>query len=122
MLPVTAARQSAKMRAACVLPGVADLAGGQDDDIGETPLARSGGQLRKAPDQELFVSGERPHSIIAAVAANALVEFVFWQFAHQLGKHDSAFVHMESVPPESGKTPWKGVVGKPNRKTSCQVS
>jgi hypothetical protein len=76
------------------------------------------GQLREPHDQELLVGGERAHPMIAAVAANALVEFVLGQFVHQLGKHRSAFVHIGSVPPISGKTPWKEAVSKRNRKIS----
>jgi hypothetical protein len=48
--------------------------------------------------------------MIAAVTAYALVEFVFGQFVHQLGKHGSAFVNIGSIPPLSRKTPWKEAV------------
>jgi len=76
------------------------------------------GQLREAHDPELLVGRERAYPIIAAVTADALVEFVLGQFVHQLGKHRSAFVQMGSLPPLGGQTPWKEAVGKRNRKMS----
>ena len=46
------------------------------------------------------------------VAADALVEFVFGQFVHELGKHGPAFVHAGFSPRLSGGTPCEAGVGK----------
>jgi len=62
----------------------------------DVPQALAVGQLREAHDQELFVGGKRAHPMIAAVTANALVEFVFGS-SPSVGQTQFDFVHSGSV-------------------------
>ena len=70
------------------------------------------GQLGKGQHNELFVGGQFTDAIIATIATDTLVEFVFGQAVQQLGEHGAAFVHRESGPPSGGARPCEG--GLPN--------
>ena len=70
------------------------------------------GELGKSHGQKLFVSGERAHATVAAVASDTLVQFVLGQLVHELSKHGSSFVHNGQIPLGSGERPCKRAAQK----------
>ena len=70
------------------------------------------GELGKSHGQKLFVSGERAHATVAAVASDTLVQFVLGQLVHELSKHGSSFVHNGQIPLGSGGRPCKRAAQK----------
>ena len=70
------------------------------------------GELGKSHGQKLFVSGERAHATVAAVASDTLVQFVLGQLVHELSKHGSSFVHSGQIPRGSGERPCKRAAQK----------
>lgn len=57
--------------------------------------------------QAAHVGGQRAHMLVAAVAGNTLVEFVFGQLVHQLSEHRSAVIHNRFLPRQGGQKPCK---------------
>ena len=79
---------------------------------GDVAQAFALGQLGERHAEELFVSGERAHATVAAVASDTLVQFVLGQLVHELSKHGSSFVHNGQIPLGSGRRPCKRAAQK----------
>ena len=57
------------------------------------PKAFPSGQLSETHHIEMIPAGEIPNAIIAFVASNTFVEFVFWEHSHQLSKNGFSSIH-----------------------------
>lgn len=70
------------------------------------------GELGEGQDQKLFVSGEGTDTMVAAVATNALVEFVLGELGDKMSAHGSAFVQAEHGGPKRARGPSEGSARK----------